>query len=118
MGGGGVVGVVGGGVVGVVGGGVVGVVGGGVSVEPGVEEGLEPTMVAGPGVLAAGLGEFGLGAGLETHSEPKSGHVTPEKYIPITVPRINKQQHTTMTIITPVCIPKLRQGFFKDSGHL
>ena len=94
------------------GGGVVGVVGGGVSVEPGVEEGLEPTMVAGPGVLTAGLGAFELGAGLAAHSYPKSGQVAPEKYTPNTVPRTKQQQNTTSAITTPVFIPKLLQVFF------
>jgi hypothetical protein len=88
--------------------GVVGVVGPGLLVAgPGV-------LVAGPGVPAAGLGAgaraagpgvpaAGLGAGLATHSYPKSGHVTPEKYTLRTVPIISKQ-HTTMAIMTLVLI--------------
>ena len=74
--------------------------------------------VAGTGVPVAGTGVPAavLVAGVKGHSFPKSGHVTPEKYTPITVPRINKQQK--IKIITPVCIPKLRQVFFKDFVHL
>jgi hypothetical protein len=45
-----------------------------------------------PGVPAAG-------AGLDVHSDPKSGHETPEKYTPRTIAKITKQQHTRAPII-------------------
>ena len=80
---------------------------------------VDPTILATPGVLesglgaaglgaaglgAAGLGEFEPGDGLCVHFDPKSGHATPEKYTPRTVPKVTKMQHITRAIITPVFI--------------
>jgi len=47
-----------------------------------------------------GVPVAGAGAGLDVHSDPKSGHATPEKYTPRTIAKITKQHTTTMSIIT------------------
>ena len=56
------------------------------------------------------------GGGGAGQSDPKLGHATLPKYTPKMIARIARQTHTTMAIITPVCIPKLRRVFFKDFG--
>ena len=51
-----------------------------------------------------GVPVAGAGAGLDVHSDPKSGHATPEKYTPRTVAKITEQHTTTISIITLVFI--------------
>jgi len=69
---------------------------------PGVPEVAGPGVpeVAGPGVPEVA----GPGVPVTVHSDPKSGHATPEKYTPRTVAKITEQHTTTISIITLVFI--------------
>jgi hypothetical protein len=71
-----------------------------------------------PGVLGAGPGDFGAGAGLDVHFDPKSGHATLEKYTPRTAPTIAKTQHIPMTtMILALTIVNI-VGFFSEKAIL
>jgi len=74
--------------------------------DPGVPEVADPGVpeVADPGVPEVadpGVPEV-------VHSEPKSGHATPDKYTPRTIAKITKQNTTTISIMTLVFINILK----------
>jgi len=77
---------------------------GGVTMDGEEATGPDVPEVAGPGVpevASPGVPEAtGPGVPAIVHSDPKSGHATPEKYTPRTIAKITKQHTTTMSIIT------------------
>ena len=66
--------------------------------DPGVPEVADPGV---PEVADPGVPEV-------VHSEPKSGHATPDKYTPRTIAKITKQNTTTISIMTLVFINILK----------
>ena len=82
--------------------------------EGGVPEGGVPE----GGVPEGGVPEGGVPEGDgDGHSEPKSGHATPEKYTPRTTPMMVRNIQTTITTIMIGFINNLRQVFFKEFAH-
>ena len=76
---------------------------------PGVPEVTAPEVPGVPEVTAPEVPEVaGPGVPVTVHSDPKSGHATPEKYTPRTVAKITEQHTTTINIITLVFIDILK----------
>ena len=79
---------------------------------PGVPEVTAPGVPGVPEVTAPGVPgvpeDAGPGVPATVHSDPKSGHATPEKYTPRTVAKITEQHTTTISIITLVFIDILK----------